>query len=117
MYSDDGIRVNRSLENIHTSSSNQGVYHSSEDGRGGYRSQGTIHSLSQNLGVYHFGVDGIGGTRSEGNINSFFRNCVSIVDVDRIVVYRPHNSHYSPHNPGGRGRFLVFSFFLSYSID
>ena len=37
---------------------NLGVYHSSDDCRGGYRSKETSHSFSQNLGVFNFGVDG-----------------------------------------------------------
>ena len=93
---------------------------STGDGSRGFRHQDTSQSFYRNCGVYrcvdHSDDNGIGVYRSQDTSQSSYFNSGEIVEVDRRGGYRSHTSHYSPHNLGGRGRFLGISF-SSHSID
>ena len=60
----DGIHGHTYLETIHSSSCNRGVYHISDNGRGGYISQYNRKSSSFNNGAYNLGDDYRGESRS-----------------------------------------------------
>ena len=97
-------RGHRSLETIHSSSSNCGVLER--------RSFDTSQFSSCNSGGYVVR----GGSRSQDTSQYYSCNWITTVYVEGRDEYRSHTSHYSSHNQGDSGRLLTLPL-SSYRVE